>query len=43
MFNRLECLKTNECKGNPKNFFTTKVGEHIPSGFQFLQYYCLKA
>ena len=31
----LECLieKTNGCKNNPENSFTTKVGEHIPLGF----------
>ena len=31
----LECLieKTNGCKYNPENSFTTQVGEHIPSGF----------
>ena len=31
----LECLigKTDRCKINPENSFTTKVSEHIPSGF----------
>ena len=31
----LECLieKTDGCKNNPENPFTTEVGEHIPSGF----------
>ena len=31
----LECLieKIDECKNNPENSFTTKVSEHIPSGF----------
>ena len=31
----VECLtkKFDECKNNPKNSFTTKVGKHIPSGF----------
>ena len=31
----LECLiqKTDVCKNNPRNSFTTRVGEHIPSGF----------
>ena len=31
----LECLieKIDECKNNPQNSFTTKVSEHIPSGF----------
>ena len=24
------------CKNNPENSFTTKVGEHIPSGFSML-------
>ena len=30
-----ECLteKIDGCKTNPENSFTTKVGEHIPSGF----------
>ena len=29
-----ECLieKIDGCKSNPENLFTTKVGEHIPSG-----------
>ena len=26
--------KIDECKNNPENSFTTKVSEHIPSGFQ---------
>ena len=25
--------KIDECKNNPKNLSTTKVGKHIPSGF----------
>ena len=25
--------KIDGCKNNPKNSFTTKVSEHIPSGF----------
>ena len=31
----LECLikKIDGCKNNPENLSTTKVGEHIPSGF----------
>ena len=31
----LECLirKIDGCKNNPENSLTTKVGEHIPSGF----------
>ena len=31
----LECLmgKTDECKNNPENSSTTKVGKHILSGF----------
>ena len=31
----LECLieKIDGCKNNPENSFTTKVSEHIPSGF----------
>ena len=35
--------KIDRCKNNPKNSFTTKVSEHIPSGFQFLQYIQLEA
>ena len=33
----LECLigKIDECKNNLENSSTTKVGEHIPSGFAF--------
>ena len=31
----LECIieKIDVCKNNPENSFTTKVSEHIPSGF----------
>ena len=29
MYNR----KIDGCKNNPENLFTTKVSEHIPSGF----------
>ena len=31
----LECLieKIDGCKNHPDNSFTTKVGQHIPSGF----------
>ena len=31
----LECIieKIDECKNNPDNSSTTKVSEHIPSGF----------
>ena len=31
----LECIleKIDGCKNNPENSSTTKVGEHIPSGF----------
>ena len=31
----LECLieKIDRCENNPENSFTTKVGEHSPSGF----------
>ena len=34
----LQCLieKNDGCKNNPENSFTTKVGEHIPSGFSML-------
>ena len=40
----LECLieKIDRCKKNPENLFTTKVGGHIISGFQLLQYRPLK-
>ena len=39
----LGCLieKIDGCKNNPENSFTTKVGKHIPSGFQCLQYHHL--
>ena len=32
----LECLieKIDVCKNNPQNSFTTKLSQHIPSGFQ---------
>ena len=42
----LECIigKIDGCKNNPKNSSTTKVREHIPSGFfQCLQYLYLEA
>ena len=31
----LECIieKSDRCKNNPENSSTTKVSEHIPSGF----------
>ena len=31
----LECIieKTDGCKNNPENSSTTKVSEHVPSGF----------
>ena len=31
----LECIieKIDGCKNNPENSFTTKVSEHIPSGY----------
>ena len=31
----LDCLieRTDECEHNPEIFFTSKVGERIPSGF----------
>ena len=40
----LECLieKIDGCKNNSENSFTTKVGKHIPSGFQCLQYQHLR-
>ena len=30
-----ECIieKIYECKNNPENLFTTKLSDHIPSGF----------
>ena len=36
----LECLieKIDGCKNNPENSSTTKVSEHIPSGFQYHVY-----
>ena len=39
-----KCLieKTDECKNNPENSSTIKVGKHIPSYFQCLQYHYLK-
>ena len=39
------CLieRTDGCKNNPEDSSTTKVGEHIPSDFQYLQYRHLKA
>ena len=35
IYQNLECLiqKIDGCENNPKNSFTTKIGEHIPSGF----------
>ena len=35
IYSDLECLieKIDECKNNPENSSTTKVYEHIPSGF----------
>ena len=35
----LECLieKINGCKNNLENSSTTKVGEHIPSGFSMFK------
>ena len=39
MFNR----KIGGCKNKPENSSTTKVGKHIPSGFQCLQFRHLKA
>ena len=43
-FANLECLieKTDGCKNNSENSSITKVGEHIPSSFQCLQYLHLK-
>ena len=46
VFADLECIieKIDGCKDNPENSSTTKVSEHIPSGFfQCLQYLALKA
>ena len=44
IYSGIECLieKTDECKNNPENLSTTKVSEHIPSGFQCLHYRHLK-
>ena len=41
----LECVieKIDGCDNNPENSSTTKIGEHIPSGFRCLQYHHLKA
>ena len=41
----LECLieKIDECKNNPENSFTTKVSEHIPSGFSMSTISSLKS
>ena len=36
MFNR------KDCKNNPENSFTTKLGEHIPSGFLMFRISSLK-
>ena len=35
IYTHLECLikMIDECKSNPQHSFTTKVSEHIPSGF----------
>ena len=35
IYGDLECLieKIDRCKNNPENSLTTKVSEHIPSGF----------
>ena len=40
----LACLleRNDGCKNNPEDSSTTKLGEHIPSDFQCLQYH-LKA
>ena len=40
----VECFikKIDRSKNNPKNPFTTKEGENIPSVFQSLQYHQLK-
>ena len=41
----LECIieSTDRRKNNLKNSSTIKLSEHIPSGFQCLQYFCLEA
>ena len=35
VYANLECIikEIDGCKSNPKNSFTTKMGEHIPSAF----------
>ena len=35
IYGDLECLieRTDGCKNNPENSYTTKVGQHFPSGF----------
>ena len=45
VYANLECIleKIDECKNNHKNSSTTKVSEHILSGFQCLQYLQLEA
>ena len=35
--------KLDVYKNNPEKSWATKIGEHILSGFQYLQYYHLKA
>ena len=45
IYTDLECIieKIDGCKNNPENSSTPKVSEHIPSGFQCLQYHHLEA
>ena len=35
--------KTDRCKNNPQNSFTTKVGEHIPPGFSMSTIWSFKS
>ena len=41
----LECIieKTDGCKNNPENLSTTKVSEHIPSGFSTFTIYLFRS
>ena len=32
--------KIDGCENNPENYFTTKVGEHIPSGYSMSTISC---
>ena len=45
IYEDFECLieKTDGCKNNPENQFTTKVGKHILSGFPMLPIWSFKS